>query len=207
MIDSDGTVSGSFEETSTTVLLAKTREGDRVAREKLVARYLPRLHRVAQGRVPRALQSVIDTDDLVHITMVRALDRVATFEKRHDGAFLGYLRAILFNRLRDEIRRAARHQAAVAIEDLAPASGRTPLEEAIGTESLEIYETALGQLPPAHADAVVMRIELECSYGEIAEAMGMPSANAARMTIARALVKLAESIRHRMTGTTEGGGP
>ena len=182
------------ESESTTILLALTRKGDRGAREKLVARYLPRLHRVAPGRVPPSLRSLNDTADLVQITMVRALEKVSTFEKRHDGAFLGYLRMILLNRIRDEVRRATTHQAAIQIEDLAPAAGQTPLEAAIGAESLEIYERALAQLPPAHADAVVMRIELECTYPEIAEAMGMASANAARMMIARALVRLAEFI-------------
>ena len=186
---------------STTTLLTRIQDGDRAARDRLITRYLPRLRRVAQGRVPQSLRSVIDTDDLVQITMIRALEKVATFKKQHDGAFLGYLRMILLNRIRDEVRRATRHQAALQVDGLVPSAGRTPLEDAIGAEALEIYEGALATLPSAHADAVAMRIELECSYAEIAEALEITSAGAARMMVTRALVRLAAAIRDRVRAT------
>ena len=41
-------------------------------------------------------------------------------------------------------------------------------------------------------EALIMRTELEYSYEAIAEATGRSSANAARMFVARALVRLAE---------------
>jgi RNA polymerase sigma-70 factor (ECF subfamily) len=41
-----------------------------------------------------------------------------------------------------------------------------------------------------------MRIEFGFTFPEIAEALGRPSANAARMTVSRALVRLAEVMDH-----------
>ena len=42
---------------------------------------------------------------------------------------------------------------------------------------------------------MIARIELGCSYAEVAELMDKPSADAARMTVSRALVRLAEEMR------------
>ena len=44
-------------------------------------------------------------------------------------------------------------------------------------------------------EAVIARIEMGCSYAEVAELMGKPSADAARMMVSRALVRLAEEMR------------
>jgi DNA-directed RNA polymerase specialized sigma24 family protein len=49
-------------------------------------------------------------------------------------------------------------------------------------------------LRPEEREAIVARIEMECSYQEVAQALGKPSADAARMTVSRALLKLAEEM-------------
>ena len=196
-MDTSDSDSAPFLPESTDDLLRRTQAGDLRARERLAARYLPRLMRVAHGRVPAALRSLIDTEDLVQESLSRAFTNLETFEPRHQGAFLGYLRQILMNRLRDEIRRAKTHQSAVLKEDLAPAALRAPLEDAIGAETLELHESALARLRPDQIEAVVMRIEMEFSYAEIAEALGKPSENAARMMVVRALAELSEIIRKR----------
>ncbi len=43
-------------------------------------------------------------------------------------------------------------------------------------------------------DAVLARIELGLSYQDIATMLGQPSADAARMSVSRALVALAEAM-------------
>ena len=58
------------------------------------------------------------------------------------------------------------------------------------------YEQALQSLPPRARDAVVLRLEFELSYAEIAEELGAPSADAARLVVARALRTLAEIMPH-----------
>ena len=69
-----------------------------------------------------------------------------------------------------------------------------PLESAIGIEALERYEAALARLRPEEREAIVARVEMDGSYQEVAQALGKPSADAARMAVSRALLRLAEEM-------------
>jgi RNA polymerase sigma-70 factor (ECF subfamily) len=60
---------------------------------------------------------------------------------------------------------------------------------------LEEYDAALQRLKPEEREAVVSRVEFGLSYAEIADVLKKPSANTARMTVTRALVRLAEEMR------------
>ena len=73
----------------------------------------------------------------------------------------------------------------------------SPLEVAIGEEIIERYEAGLGRLKSEEREAIVGRVELGLSYAELATALGKPSADAARMTVVRALVKLTEAMDQR----------
>lgn len=185
---------------STALLLEQVRGGDARARERLIARFLPLLQRWAHGRLPGHARSLADTDDLVQVSLLRALDHVDGFEARREGAFLAYLRRILLNAVRDEIRRASRrptHDAEAA--DL-PAPEASLLEQQIGRETLESYEAALTRLTEAQREAVIMRLEFGYSYPQVAEAMGRTTPNAARMLVARAIVQLAEEMDEHRQG-------
>ena len=173
------------------------RDGDAVARNRLIERFLPPLQRWARGRLPARARSLSDTDDIVQVTLLKALDKVQDFEPRHEGAFLAYLRQILLNQVRDLIRAAGRRPPDESLPDAHPDPGASPLEEAIGVEMLEKYEAALARLTPEQQEAVLMRIEFRKSYPEIAEALGSPSANAARMVVWRGLTQLAEVMDAR----------
>ena len=123
-----------------------------------------------------------------------ALERVKDFEYRKDGAFLAYLRRTLQNKIRDEIRRADRRPVHLALTEGRPAQDPSPLESAIAVETLERYEHAMSKLSETHQEAVMLRIELGFTYVEMADAMNASSANAARMLVSRALVKLAKAM-------------
>lgn len=58
---------------------------------------------------------------------------------------------------------------------------RSSLEQAIGQEALDRYERALATLRREDRELVVARVELGYTNQEIAELLGKPSANAARM--------------------------
>lgn len=177
---------------STADLLHRVRQGESAARERLVARYLPILRRWAHGRLPPYARDLAETDDLVQITLVRALDHIEEFEPRHEGAFLAYLRRILLNSVRDEIRRVTRRGPREELnEDIA---GPSELSQAVGIDTLLAYEAALATLPEEHQEAVILRIEFGFSFEEVAAAVGSPSANAARMMVTRALARLADAM-------------
>ncbi len=179
---------------STAVLFERIHAGDDEAREELFRRFHPLLRRWAHGRLPVHARGLADTDDLVQVTLLRALNRLDAFEPRREGAFLAYLRHILLNTVREELRRSVRKPAGRETDPEQPADAPSPLEQAVGRDAVERYEAALAELPPDQREAVMLRIEFDYGYAEIAAALDRPSANAVRMTISRALVRIAERM-------------
>jgi RNA polymerase sigma-70 factor (ECF subfamily) len=177
-------------------LVERAKSGDSAALDRLLARFLPMLRRWASGRLPRWSRDLMDTDDLVQETVIRAVQRLDRFEVRHEGALQGYLRQAIINRIRDEVRRAGRAPEVTPLNDGQRDRSASPLELAIGREAGERYEQALARLRPEEREAIVTRIELEYSYRQVADALGKPSADAARMAVGRALLRLAEEM-HR----------
>jgi RNA polymerase sigma-70 factor (ECF subfamily) len=178
---------------TTAYLLGRSRDGDTNARDRLIGRYLPILQRWAHGRLPNHARSLAETDDLVQVTLLRAIEHMGSFEPRHEGAFLAYLRRILLNSLRDHIRRA-NVRGAEPYEDSVPDATPSMLDQLIGKNLVESYEAALASLPEVQQEAIILRLEFGMSYQEVADATGSPSANAARMVVTRALAQLSKTL-------------
>ena len=176
-------------------LLMQARAGDQRAVDCLVDRHVPELKRWASGRLPRWARHAIDTDDLVQESLIQVFQRLETFEYRGEGALLAYLRQTVLNRIRNQIRWADCRPRAEALDGALIEPGISPLEAAIGAESVEHYEAALARLTPADREALIARLELGLTYPELARALGKPSADAARMAVARAMVKLGQEMR------------
>jgi len=179
---------------TTAVLLDRIRSGDETAREQLFARVLPALHRWAHRRLPMVARDLADTEDVVQVTVSRALARLEHFDRRGEGAFLGYLRQILLNVIRDEHRRAARHPRGRSLDETMADPAPSLLDRTIDRDTLGRYERALASLDEEAREAVLLRVEFGYSHQQIAAALGKPSADAARMTVARAMVELARRM-------------
>jgi len=179
---------------STLELLARAREGDQDALNRLYLRCLPPLKRWARGRLPAAVRGVLDTQDLVQDTVLHSLRHLGHFESRHEGALQAYLRQAVLNRIRDEARRAGRRPAPAELSESHATDAASPLDIAIGRQGVERYEAALQRLRPADRQAIIGRIELQQGYQELAMILGKPNANAARMVVTRALGRLMEQL-------------
>jgi DNA-directed RNA polymerase specialized sigma24 family protein len=77
-----------------------------------------------------------------------------------------------------------------------PDNRPSPIDEAIGHESLERYEAALLGLRPEDRELVLARVEMGLSYQQVADTLGKPSADAARVATGRALLRLAQEMAH-----------
>jgi RNA polymerase sigma-70 factor, ECF subfamily len=179
---------------STFELVERAKGGDSDALDRLFARFLPSLRRWASGRLPRWTRGMMDTDDLVQETVSRAVKHIDTFESRHEGALQAYLRQAVMNRIRDEVRRTKRAPPPTTLPDDHADRAASPLDLAIGDEAVARYEAALARLRPEDREAVVARIEMDGTYRDVALALGKPSADAARMAVSRALLRLAEEM-------------
>jgi RNA polymerase sigma-70 factor (ECF subfamily) len=71
----------------------------------------------------------------------------------------------------------------------------SPLEEAIGQEAFGRYQSALARLRPEERETIIARVEMGYSYADLAEMLGKPTADAARKTAQRALLRLAEEMK------------
>jgi RNA polymerase sigma-70 factor (ECF subfamily) len=137
---------------------------------------------------------LLETQDLIQEVLFRAVQRVETFEPQHEGAFQAYIRQMLFNRIRDEARKGRRRPGEEPLDEECATTDPSPLELTIGREAIDRYEAALERLSPRDRELIVAKIELGFTSSEIAEALGRPSAAAAHMAVARALVRLAEEM-------------
>jgi RNA polymerase sigma-70 factor, ECF subfamily len=180
---------------STVSLIEKARMGDRDALEALLQRSLPELKRWAHGKLPPQARGALDTGDVVQETVLHVLRRLDSFEPRHVHSMQQYLRRAVINRVRDELRRIGRQPPPQELVWEPASKALSALEVAIRTEEYQAYRTALAALSAKDRQLIVMRIELQWSYIQIASTLGMSTPDAARVAIFRALRRLSLGIR------------
>jgi RNA polymerase sigma-70 factor (ECF subfamily) len=179
---------------STVDLVVRARLGDENAWRELLARYEGPLRRSVRGRLPRAARGLNDTDDMMQEATLNVLRRLPLIELRFPGALLAYLRRSVHNRLVDERRRVSRGAISTPLLDEHAASQASPLEDTIDRDRRRRFRAGLSTLSPRDRQALVMRLEAGASYEAIATALGCPTPNAARVTVGRALHRLAEQM-------------
>src|SRR5262249_10406446 len=159
---------------TTAELIRRAAAGDSAATGTIISRYLPALMRIAHGRLPQGARGLMETGDVVQATVVRPLKHLGTFKGEREGAFLAYLRAILVNQIRDVARGVKRRPEQVELDDVHPSPGNGPLEQILDQERFDLYEKALKRLPKRQQEAVIMRLEFNIEYEDIAVATGFP---------------------------------
>ncbi len=80
--------------------------------------------------------------------------------------------------------------------DHADEGAMSPLDRILTQHEIARYETALARLKPDDRAAILCRVEHQSSYEQMAIDLGKPSANAARVAVRRALMRLAEEMSH-----------
>ena len=162
---------------------------------------MPQLLKWSHGRLPSYARDLANTQDIVQDALVSMLNHLDRFESRHPGAMLAFLRQVVTNRIRDEIRRVVRRPVATELDTQQLDPSPLPLDIAIQREGMEHYQAALRRLRPCEREAIVARMEQHHSYETVALILGKPNANAARVAVTRALAKLAVELA-AITGRT-----
>jgi RNA polymerase sigma factor (sigma-70 family) len=179
---------------STEHLLRRIRSGETAAKQALYERCLPLLRRWAHGRLPKYARDIADTDDLVQVTLLRALNNLHEFESESSGSFLAYLRQILLNEVRAELRKRRTRGNKVDVDGEALIDESTSVvEQLVGEERMRSYESALAALDREQQALIVMRLEFGMSYQEMAlETASSP--DGVRMRVTRALKTVANRL-------------
>ena len=160
----------------------------------LVQNCLPSVQRWAHGKLPRAARGEFDTKDLVQEAALRMLRRSGRFEPRHTQAVHAYMRQTVLNLIRDQARRIARRGEPLELGDEVPCHQTGPLDLAMRAQLHTRYLEALRTLRDKERQILVARIEQEQKAKDIADQFGLPSRDAARMAVGRALKRLMRKL-------------
>ncbi len=175
-------------------LLGQVRQGNRGAIDALFERYAIWLRRWTRGRVPQGVRGSIDTSDVVQETLSSTFTRLDWFRSKRASALRVYLRRVAENRIRDELRRATRRRDAIAPERPVRLSedGAPQLRRLIDDDAWRRYVHGLRRLRARDRRLIVGRVELGYNYRQLALLERLPSTDAARMALRRALIRLSD---------------
>jgi RNA polymerase sigma-70 factor (ECF subfamily) len=146
------------------VIVERCLGGDTAAFRTLVERYQRVLFTVAV----RMLGDADQATDAAQDAFVRAYRKLQTYDSRHK--FFSWLYRILVN----ECLNVRRSRRLLEPLDAGMAGGDNPHRTAEQAELRTSVRLALGRLTPAYREVVVLRHYAGLSYGEIAEAVGLP---------------------------------
>lgn len=200
----------SGEESVVAGLLARARDGDPQALDRLFQMCRNYVGIVARAQVESWLRAKVDASDLVQQTFLEAYRDFAHFQGATEAEWLGWLRRILSHNAADFVRRycqtdkrQARREIAFdatsdrssvrGLGDLADPNGETPSQVFLRKErELELAD-GLARLAPDHCEVIVLRNLQRLSFEEVARRMGR-SRPAAQMLWMRAMSKLQETL-------------
>jgi RNA polymerase sigma-70 factor (ECF subfamily) len=190
----------------TDALIRQAADGDRSARQQLIALHRERLRRMVAVRMDSRLASRIDASDVVQEALAEADRHLDAYFQERPLPFYPWLRQFAWQRLRHLHRHhvgARRRSVAREVPcelplpdhsalDLArrmTASGTSPSRRLIRDEELQRVQAALSRLDPRDREVLVLRYLEGLSTEEIAAVLGI-RAGAVKMRHLRALERL-----------------
>ncbi|GJM23040.1 MAG: hypothetical protein DHS20C15_29550 [Planctomycetota bacterium] len=189
-------------------LVHRAQAGDREALDALFARYEDRVRAIVRMRLGRRLRQRVESGDILQNTFMAALEGLDRFEVRNEASFIAWLSRIAEYQIRDaaDFHRAAKRD--LDREQMLPPGpeelGRlseqgehAPAAEALAddAEQRSLVEDCVAGLPEPQRELIILRDYVGAAWKQIAEETGCPSADAARMRHATAMVALAKSLR------------
>jgi RNA polymerase sigma-70 factor (ECF subfamily) len=145
-------------------------------------RYLALLRRWAQERLPAGTRAALDAADWARSVLLNAA--ISDVESNAAGSLLLRLRSRLLV------------DGAHSMRDMNSARPSPRVEQLIGCDRLEVWESALAALPLRQRELVILRIEFGLDYEAIAEE-ALLSVAAARTETVNALAALIDRVASR----------
>lgn len=172
--------------------------GDEGALDRMVARFLPRLHAFVRVQMGAGLRRREASADVVQSVCRELLEGRERFEFRGEGAFLSWLLKAAMNKLRERARFFDRQRRAIDREqplpDGAAYAGLSPSGEVMGKEEVERLEQALSELPDDYREIVVLARIVGMSHQDIADHLGRTKPSV-RNALGRAITRLGQALR------------
>jgi RNA polymerase sigma-70 factor (ECF subfamily) len=190
----------------TEALVRQAADGDRSARQRLIALHRERLRRMVAVRMDGRLAARIDASDVVQEALAEANQHLDAYFQERPLPFYPWLRQFAWQRLRhlhrhhiDARRRSVLREvpwelplpdhSALDLARRMTASGTSPSRRLIRDEERERIQAALSRLDPRDREVLVLRYLEDLSTEEIVAVLGI-RAGAVKMRHVRALERL-----------------
>jgi RNA polymerase sigma-70 factor (ECF subfamily) len=161
-------------------VIVRARDGDRAAFAELVERYWQRLFRWL-FHLTRDRHAA---EDLAQETFLRAFAHLNRFQPGTN--FTAWIYRIAHNAFANQCRASRKRE---PLPDEVYDHGPDPIELAIGREAVEDVAKALEELPADYRSALLLRVEEDLSFRQIAEILGLTE-ETARWRVFKARQKL-----------------
>jgi RNA polymerase sigma-70 factor (subfamily 1) len=194
------------------VLVRRAQAGDDGALNELFERYYERVRSVVRMRLGHELRLSLDSGDILQETFIQATRAFPTFEPRDEASVINWLAKIAERQIlaaadrhgakkRDRRREIPLAGLATPTTDGAtplevPDSTRDPAQRVSDEEEKERLEWAIHALAEEYRELIIHRDYLKEDWDRVALETGRPSAAAARMMHARAMLELSKGLRH-----------
>ncbi len=173
--------------------LAAAKRGDRESAQWLYERFRLQVHGQVRGLCNSYLRRHYDTLDLSQSVFSELLRDMDGLEDRGEHAFENLLRMKVRNKIRTKYRKHLDrdgNRRGVPLTADVPQPASCPVMAAADAETRAKFAIALARLDPKRRELVRLRLEQGLSYSAIARRLDYPTADAARMQHARALLSL-----------------
>jgi len=192
--------------------LEQAAQGDRAALQSLLTDFYPKVREIVHRELERDFRRrhrwmlpLFSTGDIVQEVFLGVVAGLKEFRVEDDTSFTRYLATVVKHRLLDAVRfheadrRDQRRQVGEPEQGLGslPHAGTdpTPSLRASVEEQLGIYRSVLATLPEKQRLLLELRLSEQKEFGEIAHALGIASADAARKAFHEAQAKLLVKLR------------
>jgi DNA-directed RNA polymerase specialized sigma24 family protein len=163
--------------------------------KELSERYSFHLERWTHGRTPMWARGAFNPRDVVQETLMQVALRGGDGVAGPDQAVLDCLRRALYDNVLLKVHLARR--ATAELRQAVKSSAELHLHDpALGAELLKRYEAGLRRLKPLDREAIIARAELGLPWSEVTELLQKTGVAAARMTVSRALIRLAREMAY-----------
>ncbi|MDB5351814.1 MAG: rpoE 4 [Planctomycetota bacterium] len=195
--------------TETDMLLSRAKAGDGEALGRLLQRYRNYLALLARLRMGRRLQGKLDVEDLLQELSMEAHKDVAQFRGGTEAEFLAWLRQVLAAILSNQVRRyfgtrrrdprrerritAELDRSSRALDHKLIAPQSSPSHQVARREQAVILADALGELPEAYREVIILRQLEGLSFPEVARRMERTE-DSVKNLWARALARLRQAM-------------
>ncbi len=191
-------------------LVRRAQKGEDEALNDLIDRYYERVRKIVRVRLGKPLRNYVESGDILQETFAAAVTAFNRFEMREESSLIHWLSKIAENQIKaaadyhnaqkrdrrkDKPLRGPEDSRSGVFEPAADV--KLPLEELQQEEELEDIDHCLEQMREEYREVILHRDYMRAPWETVAERLGSPSPDAARMLYARAITELSTRVHSR----------